>query len=168
MKISTFFPFFKKQVPYFLFAALIASCAKPPDFPIEPEIEFVDVSKDTMQRSCLDDEFLFAIINFTDGDGDIGSDSIFYIDSRDEFTKPLGIPEVPELGASNGIKGKITFKIVSSQCISFPDSLFLDECEDEYPPIPYDKVVYSIFLKDRAGNKSNIVQTSPVYIRCFD
>jgi hypothetical protein len=164
MKISKFC----KYSPLAFFIVLVA-CATPPDYPVEPYLEFIGVSKDTLKRGAMFEDSTFVTFSFTDGDGDIG-----HPDTLDLFVKDtrLGIidnqyiiPEVPKLGNGNGIKGEITIRLFTTCCI-FPTNLGLDPCKDETPSFPYDKVVYEIFLVDQAGHKSNTIQTTPIYIRC--
>ncbi|HHM21422.1 MAG TPA: hypothetical protein ENJ20_05300 [Bacteroidetes bacterium] len=163
------FGFFKKYMPVLLFIGCWAACSTPPDYPIEPVLEFVDVSKDTIRRGSFFNDTTFVTFSFTDGDGDIGdrdSLQLFVTDSRNGFVNDFRIPFVLEPGASNGIKGEITVRLFSSCCI-FPSDLFLDGCTDIYDPMPYDKVVYDIYIKDRAGHQSNVISTTPIFIRCF-
>ncbi len=163
-------PFLKKYAPLLFLAAFAAACATPPDYPVEPEIEFLWVSKDTMVRGNFFNDTTFIRFSFTDGDGDIGDNDslqLFLIDSRDSFVNDFRVPFVPELGASNGIKGEITVRVFTSCCI-FPPGEFLEGCEDEYDQMPYDELTYDIYIRDRAGNESNIVQTTPIFIRCFE
>ena len=162
----------KKFTPHLLLLTLLAACASPPDYSIEPAIEFVNISKDTMQRSGLLLDTTFITISFTDGDGDIGSTdsivSLFAQDSRrDSFVLKLGIPSIPKLGSSNGLKGEITFRAFTSCCL-FPPELILDPCHDTYAGMPYDKFTYDIYIEDQAGHRSNVVTTPPIYIRCFE
>ena len=169
MKIAAVFFSLKKYALHLFFLPLLAACASPPDYPIEPAIEFVGLTKDTLQRGSFFNDTTFVTFSFTDGDGDIGDQDslqLFVKDSRDTFTNSFRIPFVPELGASNGLKGEITVRIFSSCCI-FPPELFLDGCSDVYNQMPYDKLTFDIFIKDRAGNQSNIITTTPVFIRCF-
>ena len=143
------------------------SCVTPPEYPVEPAIEFLSLSKDTMLRGSSVDS-AFVTFGFTDGDGDIGSkDSLdlFLTDKRDGTVLRNRIPFVPELGASNGIKGEIRLKINSTCCI-FPDP-FLNGCTDVLPSYPYDQVRYSLYIKDRKGNQSNVLELVPIYVRCF-
>lgn len=150
--------------------AFMAACASPPDYPIEPHIEFFSLSKDTLKRGIFNDT-TFITLSFTDGDGDIGSPDtldLFVYDTRTGLlANQYTIPEVPELGANNGIKGEITVQVPSSCCLFDPD-LLLDPCKDEHPSLLYDPIVYEIFIFDKAGHKSNVIQTPPVYIRCFE
>jgi hypothetical protein len=151
------------------------SCASPPDYPIEPLIEYVGMTKDTLRRPPIPGsggkiDTIFVTFSFTDGDGDIGNkDSLdlFLTDTRTGVIEnQYRIPLVPDLGASNGIKGEITFRLFSTCCI-FPPELGLDPCFGEAPSFRYDKVIYDIYLIDRAGHKSNVIQTEPIYVRCF-
>ncbi len=149
--------------------ALFFGCVTPPEYPLEPIIEFVSMSKDTMPRGFASDSVLVTL-SFTDGDGDIGRkdtiSDVFITDSRDSNLTKGRIPFVPELGASNGIKGEISVVIDNSCCI-FPNQLY-DGCSEVLPSYPYDQVVYSIYIVDRKGNKSNTVALPPIYLRCFE
>ena len=159
-----------KFLPLGLLAFALA-CASPPDYPMEPFIKDMQLSKDTLQRATKGNVFLdstFVSFSFTDGDGDIGdqdSINLFLKDLRDNVVLKNRIPFVPELGASNGIKGQITVKVYTTCCI-FPPQLGLDPCFDTDPSFPFDEVVYEIYITDRAGHKSNVLQTAPIYIRC--
>ena len=148
---------------------LTFGCVTPPEYPLEPIIEFVSMSKDTMPRGFASDSVLVTL-SFTDGDGDIGRkdtiSDVFITDSRDSNVTKGRIPFVPELGASNGIKGEISVVIDNSCCI-FPNQLY-DGCSEELPSYPYDQVVYAIYIVDRSGNKSNTVALPPIYLRCFE
>lgn len=147
-----------------------ASCATPPDYPVEPALQYISLSKDTLRRGSNQQDTTFVTFSFTDGDGDIGSEDSLQLvltDSRDNTPRKLKIPFVPELGASNGIKGKITARLFTTCCI-FPEDLFLLGCEDELASMPYDKVVYSLYITDRAGHQSNIITIDPIYVECFN
>jgi hypothetical protein len=148
--------------------ALLAACTSPPDYPIEPRIEFLSLSKDTLKRGNFFQDTAFITISFTDGDGDIGdkdSLNLFLKDLRDGFVSKNRIPFVPELGASNGLKGEITVRIFSTCCV-FDPGLGLDPCMDAHPSLPVDELVYEIYIVDRAGHESNTVQTAPIFIPC--
>ena len=165
--------YLKKYFPLMFLMGLLAACANPPDYPIEPTIEFMSVSKDTMRRSGFQLDTTFITLSFTDGDGDIGHENnevlLYAQDSRYDstFILKLGIPLVPELGSSNGLKGEMTFRAFTS-CCNFPPSLYLDDCNDVHPDMPYDEFTYDIYIEDRAGNRSNTITTTPIYIRCFE
>ena len=173
MTFSTVSNFLKKYTYYLFFSLLVVACASPPEYPDTPAIEFLELTKDTLPRAFRGDIFTdstFISLSFTDGDGDIGardsSLNLVVIDSRNGFENDFRIPFVPEFGDS-GLKGEISVRILTSCCI-FPDSLYLIGCESEWPDMPYDVVTYDVYIKDRAGNFSNTITTSPLYIRCFE
>ncbi len=161
---------FQRMLPFFALAMLTA-CANPPDYPVVPHIEFIEMTEDTLRRGAFAADTTEITFSFTDGDGDIGHDDtldMFVVDTRTgTFEYQYKVPQVPKLGASNGIKGEIKFSLFSTCCI-FPPDLGLDPCEGETASFPYDKVVYEIFIKDRAGNQSNVIQADPIFVRCFD
>ncbi len=158
-----------------VFLVVLAACAKPPEYPVEPAIEFVSLSKDTMNRAYegfqgkMDrTDSIFVTFSFTDGDGDIGeTDQIFIIETRNDLTVPpkkLGIPVVPELGASNGIKGKITAKL-RTVCCDYNDPLAIP-CVDIVDSIRYQPINFEIYITDRKGHQSNTIKLPPIYIKC--
>ena len=53
----------------------VASCVKPPDYPIEPRIEFVSMNANTFDE--LDEDSLSVVIYFEDGDGDPNRDALY-------------------------------------------------------------------------------------------
>jgi hypothetical protein len=161
--------FLKKNSLFVLFAVLVAACASPPEYPDTPAIEFLSMSKDTLQRGSFFNDTTFVKFSFTDGDGDIGDEDSLQLvvtDSRNNFENEFRIPFVPEFGDS-GLKGEITVRLFTSCCI-FPDSLYLEGCTDVLASMPYDEVTFDIYIKDRKGHESNTITTTPVYIRCFD
>ena len=150
-----------------LASIIIFSCVNPPDYPIEPVIEFVSLSKPSMLQGTnpnIDSTLL--TLSFTDGDGDIGSDdsiSIFLIDKRDNFPQPgFRIPFVGEQGVGKGISGELYIALPTSCCF-FEDGR--TPCEKSSTN-ETDELVYEIYIKDRAGNQSNIIDTAPITLRC--
>lgn len=181
--ISTLLKFF----PVFALAFYF-SCATPPEYPNEPIIEFVSVSKDTIRRLSANNSNLYQqaifvdttiiTIDFTDGDGDIGDRQddtgfterrIFYRDSRDSSLTQLQIPFVNEVGASSGVKGTISFNFIPTCCTSYIDVLTNnDPCNGTNPDFLYDEFTLEVYIEDRAGNVSNVITTTPIYIECFN
>ena len=154
---------------FILAMSAIFGCVTPPEYPLIPAIEYMGMTKDTMPRGFASDSTLVTL-SFTDGDGDIGRkdtvSDIFIIDQRDSNVTRGRIPFVPELGASNGIKGEISV-VIDNTCCIFPNPLY-DGCSEVFPSYPDDQVVYSIYIVDRKGNQSNTVVLPPIYIRCFE
>ncbi|MCB0704291.1 MAG: hypothetical protein KDC34_03240 [Saprospiraceae bacterium] len=154
---------------------ILSSCIQPPDYPIEPVIEFVSLSKTTMVSGKSDEDETLLTISFTDGDGDLGNFQnngqimldMFLIDSRTgDFDEKFSIPFVPELGASNGISGEIYARIFTTCCI-YP-AYVTDAATgcDPSQQYPIDTLTYEIYIVDRAGNESNHIFADPIYILC--
>jgi hypothetical protein len=159
----------------FFFAFLLAaslflcllSCTKPPNYPNEPVIKYLRMTKRTMKQSDFSKDTTYVTIGFTDGDGDIGgkdSLNIFLTDKRDGFRAfQFRIPTVPTIGVGNGISGEITFAVYTS-CCYFPEKKYAPcSTPKEYPT---DQLIYQIFIKDRAGNKSNAIDTDAITLLC--
>lgn len=151
-------------------AAALQFCVKPPDYPKEPVIEFLNMSKNTMLQTPLGADTVLVTISFTDGDGDLGfeeaSESILIKDGRDGVSRPsLSIPYIEQQGAGNGISGEITFELTSTCCIFVdPATGFKRACADV--PMATDSVFYRISIKDRAGNVSNEITTPSIRLIC--
>jgi hypothetical protein len=144
-------------------------CLDSPDFPDEPYIEFLGLSKDTIRQGNFQEDSLFVVFRFEDGDGDLGrndqdpENNIFFIDERTgTLDNTFGLPAIPEEGASNGVEGEISILLFSTCCI-FPDGSDPCTISEQYP---MDTVQYRIYIKDRAGHKSNEILTSPIILRC--
>jgi hypothetical protein len=151
---------------FVILSVFFAACVRPPDYPIEPRIEFLGLSKNMVQQG-LSKDTLFLSVSFTDGDGDIGfqnnDSTLFVVDTRRNGTRindVQGLPSVPEQGAGNGITGEIRMRIYGGCCTNT-----LVPCS---PPFKYaqDTVIYEIYIKDRAGHESNRVKTPPIYVLC--
>ena len=139
-----------------------ATCIRPPDYPIIPNIGFLRMSKNTMKQGDGSSDSLRLVLSFEDGDGDIGSNdsiNVFLYDSR----QPTGTPEiarmpfVPEQGAKNGISGEISLLVYTTCC--------LPTCNSPQNKA-VDSLFFDVFIKDRAGNKSNVVRTPLIALRC--
>jgi hypothetical protein len=152
----------------FVFAVMgMAACVRPPDYPIEPQISFSAISKNTMRQGTGQQDSVWLTIAFTDGDGDLGnkgtdrdSVNVFVIDKRkNQQSETFRIPYVPDQGAGNGISGDIKLLLFTTCCDVIPP------CEPSITK-PIDTLVYQISIKDRAGHKSNVVETPNIYLQC--
>lgn len=154
-----------KNILFALLALIIISCVmclRPPDYPIIPRIDFVRMSKNTMKQGDASSDSLRLVLNFEDGDGDIGSNdslNIFLTDTRqpNSTPEPFRMPFVPEQGAKNGISGEISLLVFTTCCLPTCNSP-LNKAQDS--------LFYDVYIKDRAGNKSNIVRTPFIGLRC--
>ncbi len=145
---------------------LIYGCIEPPDYPIEPVIEFVEMSRTSVRAQITPSDpnreldTLYITFSFTDGDGDLGGGSfdttnqnVQLIDSRIGLVDAsFRIDDLPNAGVTNGISGEMTVMIPEIFC--FPNSE------------PRDTLIYTIQMIDRAGNLSNEIQTPPIELIC--
>lgn len=144
------------------------SCINAPEFSNVPKIEFVGLSKDTLQQGLNQQDSIVVTFHFEDGDGDIGRttdaemNNVFFVDTRTgQLDNTFGIPFVPPQGSTNGIEGDVHIKIYSTCCI-YPVG---DPCEvsSQYP---FNELSYEIYITDRAGNSSNVIETQTIHLRC--
>ena len=148
-----------------LFFILLNACAPPPIFDETPALEWGHFTKDTVQQFSGQ---VSIVVKFTDGDGDLGSiegDSVpnmIIIDSRTDDTIFYKIPYIPPQGAANGISGEIEVDLPLTCCI-IPGYPIL--CSDV--PNTYDSIVYKVQIKDQKDRWSNVIESSPLRVRCF-
>lgn len=122
-----------------------------------------------MTQNSLNTDSIFVKFSFKDGDGDIGLEpdvferNIFIIDNRTGDTyDAFKAPVIPEQGASKGISGEVTLRLFTTCCL-FPDNI--PPCESP-PQYPTDELTLDIYIKDRAGNESNHITTTPITLFC--
>lgn len=120
-------------------------------FPVEPRIVLDSVSADTLYEF---QDKLVLFLSYEDGDGDLGTsnpdvNSIFIKDSRlanpDEYYLPPLAPEEERIS----IQGRFQVEL---------DPTFLLGNGDQ------ETSIFNIYVRDRAGNKSNEVQTPAILI----
>ena len=141
---------------------LIYGCIEPPDYPVEPVIEFVEMTRSSVIAQTIPEDpnraldTIYITFAFTDGDGDLGggdSSNVFLTDSRlGNAGESYFVDDIPEAGVTNGISGEMTVMIPEIFC--FPNSA------------PRDTLIYTIQIVDRAGNLSNEIQTPPIELIC--
>ncbi len=158
-----------KKILGFSFFILISyvwiACEKPPIYDNTPHIEWVGFSVDTVQQMSGVVAFTFS---FTDGDGDLGntdSSSIYIIDTRrspnDTFF--YQIPPIEQQGIESGISGEIEVTMSQLCCINPSFPLILCQPIQSY----YDPITFKIQIIDNAGRHSNLIETTPLYVKCF-
>ena len=164
MKLAHYFSIF--------ILTMLFSCTKPPDYPIEPVLEFNRLSRNSMKQGFTNNDSIVVTVNFTDGDGDLGhTDStidIFVKDTRipDASPLPFKMPFVPVQGVGNGISGEISILTYNTCCIYegiYNPCDFTEPAVTEYPVEP---LIYEIFIMDRAGHESNRVLTDTIWLQC--
>lgn len=143
-------------------------CTQDPGFSDVPEITFLSFSKTEMNQNSLNTDSLFLTFSFKDGDGDLGvegsvSETIIVKDNRTgETFDRFKLPEIPPVGAQNGIEGEITLKVFTTCCI-FPDST--PPCLAP-PDFPTNDLNFDIYMVDAAGNMSNTITTDFITLFC--
>jgi len=148
---------------------LVISCATPPEYPDEPTLEFVSMSRTVLNQANVisNNDSLLLTLAFTDGDGDIGAEDgdtseIRYIDLRQNFEQtPLKIPFVGLQGVGQGISGEIFAILPTTTCL-FDDGRF----PGTSAPGETNEVIYEMWIVDRAGNESNRIELPPITLRC--
>ena len=155
-------------------AAAFQFCVKPPDYPDEPVIKFKSLTKNTQLQSAIDDtDTLLVTLEFTDGDGDLGSatkaNDISVIDSRDNSGDTLSLPLIEQQGAGNGISGEISIVVPTVCCIQYDTvagNIFPRSCQDV--TLDQNTLFFKISIADRAGHRSNEIRTPDILLRCKD
>lgn len=149
------------------FLLALYGCIKEPDYPIEPYIEFVSMSKSTLNQGQNKEDTLYITFSFTDGDGDLGYNpednetDIYLTDIRPfGITTEYKLPRLPQRGVSKGISGEVTIKVFTTCCILDPT----DPCMVQ--PDSSVSFHWELQIRDRAGNFSNVIETEPVTVIC--
>jgi hypothetical protein len=154
-----------KNIMYVLLACVVVGfvkCLRPPDYPIIPNIGFISLSKNTMKQGDGSSDSLRLLLSFEDGDGDIGSNdslNVYLTDTRQAkaTAESFRMPFVPEQGAKNGISGEISLLVYTTCC--------LPSCNSPLNKAT-DSLFFDVYIKDRAGHKSNVVRTPFIALRC--
>lgn len=147
--------------------SLLVACERKPinEFPEEPFIEYQHMTHNEI--NALDSTANIALyFLFQDGDGDIGRDSeelvpaIFVKDSRDtssnNFTYEYPFPYIPEAERpQGGLEGSVTLNF-GREYFAPRDSLHI--------ALRKDTLVYFIYIKDEAGNESNLIMSDTIYV----
>jgi hypothetical protein len=131
---------------------LYSSCKKEQAISTTPSIKFVSVAPNPAIKY---QDTIKIVVSYTDGDGDLGVDSadaknLFVTDSRNNVTSQFRIPQLAPDNANIIIEGNLD--------IILPPQGFIDDNDNS------ESVTYSIYVVDRAGHKSNTVQTTALTI----
>lgn len=130
----------------------VSACLNPPDYSIVPEIALDSLSSRNLRAGS---DSLTFFISFTDGDGDIGSETVpnlFFTDSRTGYTDSVKVPYITPGGTLKTISGVITYVRSQIYCI---------------PGRSTDSLTYTIYLEDRAGHQSNRIITPTIFLTCL-
>jgi len=115
---------------------------------------------------------IFVTLGFIDGDGDISiaetNPNKLNLTVRDLRTGNISdqfvIPEIPVSGASNGVTGEMTVKMLGACCV-YPEMDSIPPCSIT-PLYPDNELIWEYTLTDNAGNVSNSVTTNAITLSC--
>tara|TARA_B110000008_G_scaffold258120_1_gene276827 strand:- start:6113 stop:6544 length:432 start_codon:yes stop_codon:yes gene_type:complete len=135
-----------------LFVILLSSCKKEEAISEIPTIAFVSILPNTAQEYL---DKIIITISYTDGDGNLGENNpdiknLFVEDNRNGIEYQFRIPKLSPNGSTIVIEGNFNVTINGTGITNESSS---------------QKVEYSIYVNDRAGNKSNIITTSEITIQ---
>lgn len=143
-----------------VFLIIIFSCNK--EYSNIPALEFVNISKLTLNQEQKDSVYI--TIKFADGDGDLVSDfkNLKIYDSRDNSIIDSIKIQNPGLFTDGEYQsGELTFMLKSSCCI-YNDSM---KC-GTHPTILEDEMIYKINAIDKSGNESNTIESPRILLNC--
>ncbi len=157
----------------FILLLFAQSCAlENVDYPPEPQIEFlntkIDVGENALGQKQVNIKLTFYLI---DGDGDVGL-------TQNDIYPPYTANFFPSFyGIKDGVRTLDTTFIADQYRIPYVGDLGQDNTlkaeisiDFEYPfsnqfVFPYDSIVYSFYMMDRALNESNVAWTDTIAIR---
>jgi len=131
---------------------LISACKKDSkELSDTPTIEFRSINPSSVTEYA---DSIEIVIWYRDGDGDLGEnkdgvENLFVTDSRDQITYAFRIPQLAPTGSSIAIQGLIPIQLTNTAITDGSAS---------------QSVGYSVYVVDRAGNKSNTVPTSVITV----
>lgn len=133
-----------------------------------PSISFIALTPDTIRGGSLEDT-TFLSFGFKDGDGDLGRDpakneyDVYLRDSRyandTNFNNPrFFFPNIPDDARDpiNGLEGQGVIAIRAYNILPRQDTLH---------KLHGDTLTYKMWVIDQAGNRSDTITTTPLYIR---
>tara|TARA_B100000768_G_scaffold142155_1_gene133972 strand:+ start:226 stop:657 length:432 start_codon:yes stop_codon:yes gene_type:complete len=141
-----------RRLTYILIVILLFACKKDDALSLAPTIEYQSISPLTAQE-YIDD--IIITISYTDEDGDLGEnspdiDNLFIEDSRNGIVYHFRIPQLAPNGYQIDMQGIFNITINGSGITNSSNS---------------QQVNYVIYVKDRAGNKSNTITTPNITIQ---
>ena len=142
----------KMHLYFMFFAIAFLSCKKnSDDISTTPSITIQSLTPATIKQFS---DTLTMIIAYEDGDGDLGENNstaknLFVTDKRINITTAYRISELAPQGAAINIKGTLKLYLTNIPVLNGNISESLN---------------YEVYVKDRAGNTSNVVTSSSVTV----
>jgi hypothetical protein len=143
----------KPLIVFIIITSLFSACKKDEEkYSDVPAITFESISPGIVKQFG---DSLIVTIGYEDGNGDLGENgsdvkNAFVTDSRNDLTYGFRVKQLAPTDASIIIKGKLLIVIPQ---VALNNLTGISET-----------ATFSIYLEDRAGNKSNVVNTSSITI----
>ena len=143
----------KQLIVFFIITCLIYACKKDEEeYSDVPAITFESISPGAVKQFS---DSIIVTIGYVDGNGDLGENgsdvkNAFVTDSRNDLTYGFRVKQLAPNDANIIIKGRLLIVI---------PQLALNNLNGTS-----ETASFSIYLEDRAGNKSNVVTTSSITI----
>jgi len=143
----------KQLIVFIIITSLFSACKKDEEkYSDVPAITFESISPGIVKQFS---DSLIVTIGYEDGNGDLGENgsdvkNAFVTDSRNDLTYGFRVKQLAPTDASIIIKGKLLIVIPQ---VALNNLTGISET-----------ATFSIYLEDRAGNKSNVVNTSSITI----
>ena len=142
-----------RKLIYLLFVISLIACEKEDSTHLSPAIVFESISP--LVFNLTNSDSIVIVISYSDRDGDLGENNpdvhnLFVQDNRNDIEYKYRIPELSPSGSDISIEGTFNIKINGTG--------ITDESSSQ-------KVNYTIYVKDRAGNSSNTITTSSITIQ---
>ncbi|MEO0900378.1 MAG: hypothetical protein AAFY71_28470 [Bacteroidota bacterium] len=117
-----------------------------------PEISFEEITPNQVKAG--EDEITF-FIKYTDGDGDLGTNddnvrNVFLTDLRIGAVQEFRLQQLAPDGAEVPITGTFNLKL--------PFTIMVDSAANS------EKVSFSLYVTDRAGNESNTIESEEITV----
>lgn len=158
----------------FIGALFFFSCKESEEYPPVPQLTFESFTN--LRTYAGIDTMGIMLLTFTDGDGDLGLSQ--YDTSTNFFVKYYRmkngeLEEGTRYNPSTGQIEPINFNTrIPNLAPYFYSGWLRGEIEDTIVPLsdptstkPYDTVMFEVWIYDRAGNKSNVVQTPLILVK---
>ncbi len=143
----------RQFIVFIIITSLFSACKKDEEqYSDVPVITFESISPGTIKQFR---DSVIVTIGYVDGNGDLGENgsdvkNAFVTDSRNDLTYGFRVKQLAPTDASIIIKGKLLIVIPQ---VALNNLTGISET-----------ATFSIYLEDRAGNKSNVVSTSSITI----
>jgi uncharacterized lipoprotein YajG len=143
----------RQFIVFIIITSLFSACKKDEEkYSDVPAITFESISPGIVKQFS---DSVIVTIGYEDGNGDLGENgsdvkNAFVTDSRNDLTYGFRVKQLAPTDASIIIKGKLLIivpQVALNNLIGTAET-----------------ATFSIYVKDRAGNKSNVVSTSSITI----